>query len=81
MLKEIGITVLLVALSGVASAKGSCKPEQFWELTSDACTPVHHPISATAVAPEIDPASATAALTLVIGGLAVVRSRRKNSAT
>jgi hypothetical protein len=80
MLKKIGITALLAALSGVASANGSCKPEQFWGLTVDACTPGHHHISSAVKAPEIDPASAAAALTLVLGGLAVIRSRRKNSA-
>lgn len=80
MLKKIGLTVLLAALAGAASAKDSCTPEQFWLFTFDVCTPVDHHTS-TATAPEIDPASAMSALTMVLGGLAVIRSRRKNSGT
>ena len=42
VLKKIGITVLLVALSGVASANDSCKKDQFLWFWFEDCTPVVH---------------------------------------
>lgn len=81
MLKKIGWGLLLIALSGAASAKDSCKSEHFWWFTSEDCKPVEHHHQGKAVAaPEFDRASAMSALTMIVGGLAVLRSRRKNSA-
>ena len=78
MLKKIGLTVLLVALSGVASAKDSCKKEQFLWFWFEDCTPVVHS-QPPASAPEIDPGSAMAGLTMLMGGLAVLRGRRSKN--
>jgi hypothetical protein len=80
VLKKIGITVLLVALSGVASANDSCKKDPFWLFWFQDCTPVgHNHGSPPASAPEIDPGSAMAALTMLMGGLAVLRGRRSKN--
>ncbi|MGD0502422.1 MAG: hypothetical protein ABSD02_06755 [Steroidobacteraceae bacterium] len=80
VLKKIGFCALLIALSGAASAKDSCQPSGWFSFFEPACTPVgHHGSPVTA--PEIDASSAISALTLVLGGLVVIRSRRKNSAT
>ena len=61
-LKIVGL--VLVAAAGTAAAAG---PPSFW-------TPRRLPIPVRA--PEIDPASAIAGLTLLAGGLAVLRGRR-----
>jgi hypothetical protein len=79
VLKKIGIAVLLAALSGVASANDSCKTEQFLWFSFEVCKPVEHIHSSPATAPEIDPGSAMAALTMMMGGLAVLRSRRSKT--
>ncbi len=80
VLKKIGITVLLAALSGVASANDSCKIDQFLWFSFEVCTPVGHDHgSSPASAPEIDPGSAMAALTMLMGGLAVLRGRRSKN--
>jgi hypothetical protein len=79
LLKKIGIVVLLAALSGVASAKDTCKLEQFWLFSWEVCTPVVEHGSPPASAPEIDPGSAMAALTMLTGGLAIVRGRRSKN--
>lgn len=80
MLKKIGLTVLLAALSGVASAGDSCKPIDIFGFEFNPCPPSTGHGSNPAPAPEIDPASAMAGLTLALGGLTVLRGRRtKNS--
>jgi hypothetical protein len=78
VLKKIGLTVLLAALSGVASAGESCKVEYFLWFPIEVCTPTggDHGAKSTAVAPEIDSASAMSGLALALGGLAVLRARR-----
>jgi hypothetical protein len=66
VLRIIGIAVLLVSAGGVAFAgdsKGNDWQPSWWH---------HKPVSA----PEIDPASAISGLSLLVGGLAVVRGRR-----
>lgn len=66
MYKLIGIAVLTLAASGAANAFG--------------LPPIFHlpplPHGPPTMAPEIDPASAMGGLTLLIGGLAVIRGRR-----
>jgi hypothetical protein len=63
MSKLIGILISLLAVAGVARAGDN----------GDRDGKRHHPVAA----PEIDPAAAGSALTLLAGGLAVVRGRRK----
>jgi LPXTG-motif cell wall-anchored protein len=75
MVKKIGLVVALLAIAGVASAdagSSDCLHIAFLELFCKA-GPGHGPVSA----PEIDPASAMAGLTMLAGGLAVLRGRRK----
>ena len=84
MYKKMGWVILLAAISGLASAKGSCKSEWFLGfLPIDICTPGdrhhagdHDHDSSPKTAPEIDPASAIVAVSLALGGLAVLRDRR-----
>ena len=83
MSKKLGLAVLLATLSGVASASigaQSCKTEWFLWWSWQVCTPTDPGSGGgTAAAPEIDPASAMAGLTLVLGGLTVLRGRRSKS--
>jgi hypothetical protein len=63
-----------MTMAGVASAKNSDSNQCFHILWLDFCAPSqkHEPVKA----PEIDPSSAIAGLTLMMGGLAVLRGRR-----
>jgi hypothetical protein len=80
MIKKIGLVVLLTALSGVASAAGACKIEYILGIIPiEMCSPSGNPRSGPAAAPEIDPASAIAGLTLVTGCLAILRGRRSKT--
>jgi hypothetical protein len=81
MVKKLGLAILLATVAGVASATPpgvTCHTEYFLGLNFlpyEVCTPDtsrKHPVAA----PEIDAASAVAGLTLMIGGLAVLRGRR-----
>ena len=67
MSKLIGILISLLAVAGVARAGSD--PDS---ADRDGKRHHHHPVAA----PEIDPAAAGSALTLLAGGLAVVRGRR-----
>jgi hypothetical protein len=81
MIRMIALFVFLSGIAGVASAHDSCtvhrdgwKPS--WHCTEDGD---HDRVQKkVVVAPEIDPASAVAGLTMLFGGLAVLRGRRKN---
>jgi hypothetical protein len=81
VVRKIILAVALMTLAGVASANGtgSCPANtsfvDFFGIKW--CVPNHAPTSARA--PEIDPASAMAGLTMLAGGLAVLRGRRKVS--
>jgi hypothetical protein len=67
MSKLIGMLVSMLAVVGVARAdSGNDEGDRDHKHH-------HHPVAA----PEIDPAAAGSALTLLAGGLAVVRGRRK----
>lgn len=66
--KAIGILALSVGISSVGFANSWVSHVGF------AVRP--HVAVATTSAPEIDPASAISGLTLLLGGLAVVRGRR-----
>lgn len=73
-MKKLALAVVLAALSGVAAAGESCKVEYFLWFPIEVCTPTGPTLPAAA--PEIDPASAMAGLTLALGGLAVLRGRK-----
>ena len=76
MIKKIGLVVLLATLSSVASAHETCTTKYlFGFIPYPSCTRTSDPVAA----PEIDPASAMAGLTLLMGGLAVLRGRRFNN--
>ena len=70
MVRNIGLALALMTMAGVASARDSDK----WSAgdSDNNKSHKHEPVKA----PEIDPSSAMAGLTLMIGGLAVLRGRR-----
>ena len=71
MVKKLATTLALITLVGAVSASASQRREN--ELLRD------RPDETTTVvtkAPEIDPASAMVGLTLLAGGLAVLRGRK-----
>jgi len=77
--KAIALAVLLASMTGVSSASPLIHTLCKWDTRLDSdklCT------QAPVQAPEVDPASAMAGLTLLVAGLAVVRGRtaRKSSA-
>ncbi len=85
MVRKIGLAVLLAALSGVASAKDSCRIEYFLWFPIEVCNHDHdgghdHGGGGGSVnqAPELDSASALSGLTLALGGIAVLRGRRSS---
>ena len=71
MVRKFSLAIVLFTMAGVASAGGSNKCDSFW---FDSCgRGGHEPVRA----PEIDPASAMSGLTMLAGGLAVLRGRRR----
>jgi hypothetical protein len=76
VIEKIGLAILLVALSGVAAADDPCKSEN---AKNPACVAERQGSNALS-APEMDPAAAIAGLTLALGGLAVLRGRRPETA-
>lgn len=86
MSKKIGLGILLAMMATAASAStSSCaQPQSFWEqlfsifTKSSSCTGSGGGDVKHVSAPEIDPASAMAGLTLMVSGLAVLRGRRKS---
>jgi hypothetical protein len=79
MVRKFALAILLTTVAGVASATSSsgvsCTTHYFLGfIPYEVCTttPPPKPVAA----PEIDAASAVAGLTLMIGGLAVLRGRR-----
>jgi hypothetical protein len=78
VLKKIGLAIALFAITGVASASADSRGSDCLLHIGDLelfCKPVQQPGPVSA--PEIDPASAMAGLTMLAGGLAVLRGRRK----
>ncbi len=77
MVRKIGLALVLMTLAGVASASGGNSDKCFQILWFTFCPTgrSEEPVKA----PEIDPASAMAGLTLLAGGLAVLRGRRKQA--
>jgi hypothetical protein len=78
MMKKIALVAMLATISSVASAGGVCTTKYlFWFIPYESCTTTGGGGSkGPAAAPEIDPASAMAGLTLLMGGLTVLRGRR-----
>ena len=68
MFKIFGTLLLAFGLAGAANALQTLHPHPH--------PPGDHPGPSAPAAPEIDPASAIAALTLLGGAIAVVRGRR-----
>jgi LPXTG-motif cell wall-anchored protein len=77
VVRKIGLAVVLMAITGVASAGGPGSSNCFQILWFDYCW--SNPNPAPVKAPELDPASAMAGLTMLAGGLAVLRGRRRKS--
>jgi hypothetical protein len=76
VVRKISLALVLMAMAGVASASGR-QPGACFQIFWFTICP--KPINAPFQAPEIDPASAMAGLTMLAGGLAVLRGRRKFS--
>ena len=76
MRKMLGLAVLCAAFAGMASAEG--RWDRFQGKHDGYTNEVSWSRDSTvATAPEMDPASALSALTLLVGGVAVMRGRRK----
>lgn len=84
MVKKICLALALITMAGVAFAgedgdhgdeSGSNKCVHFFGF--EYCLPSEHHEPPLVSAPEIDPSSAMAGLTLMVGGLAVLRGRRR----
>ena len=85
MVRNIGFAVVLAMTATAAMAAGPGGGDHQF-LRAPECTPVANnqaasqaTSAATMSAPEIDPASATAGLTLMLGTLAVLRGGRRAS--
>jgi hypothetical protein len=77
VVRKIGLAVVLMAMAGVASAGGPGSSNCFQILWFNYCW--SNPTPTPVQAPEIDPASAMAGLTMLAGGLAVLRGRRRKN--
>jgi hypothetical protein len=84
MIRKLALAIVLTTAAGIASAIPpgvTCTTHYFWGIFPyEVCTTTPPPRSPVA-APEIDAASAVAGLTLMIGGLAVLRGRRSKIGT
>jgi len=67
MLRKLSLA-LLVITAGVSSAQASCVQAAWF---GSVCSPVQ--------APEIDPSSAISGLTLLAGGLTILRARQRKT--
>jgi hypothetical protein len=83
MVRKLALSLLLTTVAGIASAAPpgatTCTIHYFLGfIPYEVCT--NNPPPSPVKAPEIDAASAVAALTLTIGALAVLRGRRSKIA-
>jgi hypothetical protein len=84
MIRKLALAIVLTTAAGIASATPpgvTCTTHYFlgifpYEVCTNNPKPPRNPVKA----PEIDAASAAAALTLTIGALAVLRGRRSKIA-
>lgn len=79
MVRKLALAILLTTVAGIASANTStdvtCTKHWFLGIFPyEVCK--NNPPTGPVAAPEIDAASTVAGLTLMIGGLAVLRGRR-----
>ena len=74
MVKTIGLAVLLLTMAGAASAREQCRWSDH-DRDDRGCQPV--PVRA----PEMNATSAVAGITLLLGGLAIVRARSAKKST
>jgi len=80
MVRKIALGIVLAMIATAASAKHgeTCKTERLFGFI-----PIEHCVKSgpptTVAAPEIDSSSAMAGLTLMLGGLAILSSRRKKN--
>jgi hypothetical protein len=79
VIRKISLALVLMTVAGVATAKDKDKCEhRFWFDSCKQDFKRDQDFERDAVkAPEIDPASAMAGLTLLAGGLVVLRGRRR----
>ena len=77
MFKKIALAIVLSGIATVASAGETCGWTWYGWIPVYECTPTKTVKPVTA--PEIDPASAMGGLTLLLGGLVVLRGRRSKS--
>ena len=75
MVRKVSLALVLMTMAGVASAGDSDQCLHILWFTF--CPPAYQPPPVKA--PEIDPASAMAGFTMLAGGLAVLRGRRRIS--
>ncbi len=82
MVRKLALAIVLTTAAGIASATVStvtCTTHWFLGIFPyEVCT--HNPPPKPVAAPEIDASSAIAGLTLVMGGLAVLRGRHRKIA-
>ncbi|HEX4240305.1 MAG TPA: hypothetical protein VHZ53_02765 [Steroidobacteraceae bacterium] len=77
VVKKIALTVALMTMAGIASASNNGGNNGCYQiLWIEFCPPVQSSPPGNTKAPELDPASAMAGLSLLAGGLAVLRGRR-----
>jgi LPXTG-motif cell wall-anchored protein len=75
--RKISLALVLTTIAGMASASSGGSGDKCVQiLWFTFCSPAS---PAPIKAPEIDPASAMVGLTMLAGGLAVLRGRRKKS--
>jgi hypothetical protein len=79
MVRKLALAIVLTTAAGIASASApglTCTTHYFLGIFPyEVCTSTS-PSKPVVAAPEIDAASAVAGMTLLIGGLAVLRGRR-----
>ena len=79
MIRKIGLALVLMTVAGVASASDTHSTQCLFSIGPFCLIPAppSRQPSSPVPAPEIDPASAMAGLTMLAGGMAVLRGRRR----
>ncbi|HEX3847927.1 MAG TPA: hypothetical protein VHV81_11160 [Steroidobacteraceae bacterium] len=78
VVKKFALALALMTMAGIASASNNGGNSAcFYILWIEVCPPVQSSPPGNTKAPELDPASAMAGLSLLAGGLAVLRGRRQ----